>query len=726
MAGFAVAAPLTVELPSGSGSGAIALPAAGPGAVGPVGLRLLDGRAEVDGREQPLRGSWRRDGGAVRWRGEGVEATVTARAAGTLTVLDIGLAATREPVWVRAEVRLPFAFAAAWGLFDGREARDGGAGEARQVQLLGTFPAVAAWSGQQGLAVGLDPGCQVSELALAVRSPDGRHGALTVSAPLVLDPGRPETLSVAVTSFDPAPFGLLELIERWHAAFPDVYRPAEGIDPRLLSACAAGSADGEPDQELWHGEFDGQTVCGEARCGWEWAYAPFLIAGDPVGRDEHRDLLSPAEPESEGLEAFRARRRERFAAIAAKGVAPAFYLVNWIDQRLADRYADSLIRPEDVADDWGTTQSGWICGEATDVRAFPWAGALGDQLQRDLPELAAGLPLAGFAVDLASGDARYRPSRYLPARAYDQRGAWVHEAIGLASLLRYAHTLRTSDGRYRCGVTASLYGDGHYAVYGQVDNVIGEGTVDQVLADSARAERDRWLLGRKPRCWYIHLHHDELGNRIDTQAMTAEGLRQVVRARWDRAILWSFRFGWLPSPDLVYGYAPMLRALPLIHDCVRAGWHPVPAMTADQPLWLARYGEGLETRLVVMNPDDRPLTATVRVHSRFLGRGTYLLANADGSATDNVLREGDVILTVPLPERSWALFLAVGRHHDGQATVTVRTSPRYDPTRRPREVGVIESHLPGSPPFFFTRAVAASAELYQKAGLVRGELLEAR
>ncbi len=534
------------------------------------------------------------------------------------------------------------------------------------------------------------------------------------------------TFSAPLTGFDPAPFGLLELIERWHAAFPGVYRPAEGIDPRLLSACAAGSADGEPDPELWHGEFDGQAICAEARCGWEWTYAPFLIAGDPVGREEHRDLLGPAESESEGLEAFRERRRARFAAIVAKGLAPAFYLVNWIDQRLADQFTDSLIRHEDVADDWGATQTGWIRGEATDVRAFPWADSLGDQFQRDLPELAAGLPLAGLAVDLAAGNARFRPARYLPGRAYDQRGAWIHEGLGLAALLRYAHTLRTGDDRYRCGATASLYGDGHYAVYGQVDNVIGEATVDEVLADPARAERDRWLLGRKPRCWYVLLHHDELGNRIDTQAMTAEGLRQVVRSRWDRAILWSFRFGWLPSPDLVYGYAPMLRALPLIHDCVRAGWHPVPAMTAEQPLWLARYGEGLETRLVVMNPDDRPITATVRVHSHSLGQGTYLLANADGSATDNVLRDGDVILTVPLPERSWALFLAVGRHRDGQATVTVRTSPRYDPTRRSREVGVIESHLPGSPPFFFTRAVAASAELYQKAGLVRGELLETR
>ncbi|NUQ00539.1 MAG: hypothetical protein HUU35_11860, partial [Armatimonadetes bacterium] len=181
--------------------------------------------------------------------------------------------------------------------------------------------------------------------------------------------------------------------------------------------------------------------------------------------------------------------------------------------------------------------------------------------------------------------------------------------------------------------------------------------------------------------------------------------------------------GWLPSPDLVYGYAPMRRALPLIADCVRAGWRAVPAMSTSAPLWLARYGDGLETRLVVMNPHDRrAVQAEVRVHSRFVGSGGTLYANADGAPTVNRLEGQDVLLEVDLPPRSWRCFVAVGRHHGGTVPVTVQTTPRQ--TTMPAEVGVVRTHLPTTPAFYFTAATAASREFYEQAGLVAEELPE--
>lgn len=717
----------TVALPDGGDGSAIPLQAAGQRGA----IAFHDGRTEVfDGGVHQRHGAWRTVEGVTEWRGEGgVTARLELEPVGSLAVLSVTITAHEGPEWVRTEVRLPFAFPADWWAFDGRGERPGRRGQIRQRRLLGTFPAVAAYDRQSGIGIGLAPDCWVSTLEPAILAPDGKHGAVALSVPLALDPGRPETLRFALCRFVPGPFGALPLIQRWHDSFVDSFCPAEGIDPRVLQGSAAGAVDHRPDPKHWPDGFDGRAVCAGARVGWEWKYAKFKSGGDLVGREDDWNLYTPdraSAPYLGTLEAFLAWRGDNFAYTESEcGVAPLFYYINWVDEHLAPRFADSLIRAEDVFDGRGAKITRWIHTYSTDVRAFPWANSLGDRLAEDMAWLCDHLPIAGFAHDVAVGGSRYRPVRYLPGRAYDRDGVWVDEGLGIAATLRHAHSLRTGDGRYRCGTSANFTGEAHYAIVTETDNPIFEGTVYGALGDARRATRDRWLLGRKPRSWYVHLYSDDVGNAVDPDKLDAEQLRDVLRSRWDSAILWSFRFGWLPCPDLVYGYAPMLRALPLLHDCVAAGWQAVPAMTADQPLWLARYGTGLETRLVVMNPHDSlARQARVRVWCRWLGEGGFVFANADGSATENRFEGDDTLLTVELPPRSWRLYLCVGRRNGGPASLTVETQPRYDPRGGPDPVGVIESHMGVNPPFFVLPRLEATKRVYEKAELIRRELPE--
>lgn len=714
-AGAQEGAELEVLLPQGAGSGEVRL--TGRAGLGDPVVSFLDGRADQAGRAVAMEGTWRRVGEAVEWSGP-FQARLTVRQAAELPVVDLRLTARGAPVWLRVVVRLPFAFDE-WRCFDGRGDRPSRAGRITQRRVLGTFPAVAAFDDRGGWGLGLDPGCWVSRFELGTLAPDGRHGQLTVAVPIVVEPGHPETLSVALSRFETGPFGYLPMIEQWHTAFPTRFRPADGIDRRLLAACAAGAADEEPVEGLHPNGFDAAAICRGAGAGWEWKYAKFKMGGDLLGRPEAWSRYVPEKAAAVyrgGLEQFQAWRQRNFARTEGLGVANAFYLINWVDEALAPDFADSLIAAEDAYDHRGVKIKSWIHTYTTDERAYPWGNSLGARLREDVAAIVKQLPVSAVAHDVAVGGSRYRPRSYQPGQSYDEQGAYVDEGLGIAQLMRYAHSLKTTAAR-RCGTTANLYAGSHYAIVTETDHAIFEGTAYQGLLSPADALRDRLLLGAKPRSWFVHLYQDDIGNLVDSAERTPEALREILRARWDTVILWSLRFGWLPCPDLAYGYAPMRRALPVIADCVQAGWKPVSAMSTAEPLWLARYGSGLETRLVVMNPHDRrAVRAEVRVHSRFVGSGGTLYANGDGSPTTNRLEGQDVLLEVDLPPRSWRLFVAVGRHHGGTVPITVRTSPRV--AAMGQEVGVVRTHLPTTPGFYFGAATAASRAFYERAGVV--------
>jgi len=725
--GMAVGEPvLKVSLPNGSGQGSVKLPISGTGMAPLAELRFYDGRAELArGEVVDLPGKWRRDGDSVAWTGPSVRARVIIQPAGDLTLVVVQLTADASS-WVRAELQMPLAFGGPWRLFDGRTERDGRRGSVMQRHVIGTFPALAAYDAQRGVGVGLDPTCFVSSFEPLILAPDGKHGYLGFSVPLALDAGRAETLRFAIGAFQPGPFGVLPLIDAWHAAFPKAYQPAPNLDPRLAQGCATGAADYEPVDRLWPDGYDTQAIREGAWSGWEWKYAKFKLGGDLVGRPETWGLLAPdkaAEAFKGSLPDFLAWRKANFEFTQQAGVAPMFYVINWVSGELRSRFEDSLIAADDAFDHRGVTIQGWVHTFTTDHRAYPWNNGLGDQLKSDLDDLLVQLPLAGFAHDVAVGGSRYRPVRWESGRSYDARGVWLDEGLGIARLLHHVHSLKATTGDYQCGTAANFFADTHYAIAATSDTAIYEGGVYDALASPEAAWRDRLLLGRKPRCWYVHTYRDDIGLRVPFEDLSGAELQSILRSRWDEAILWSFRFGWLPCPDLVYGYAPMHRALPVIHDCVQAGWRAVPAMTADQPVWLARYGERLNTRLVVMNPHDTEArTVNVKVLSSYLGGGPYLFASADGQPTANQVTGQDVVLTVTLPPRAWQVFYAVGRHGGGAATATVRTMARYDPAARPDQVGVIQTHLPQVAPFRLTGRYAPTQEFYEQAGMVRREL----
>ncbi|MCC7494214.1 MAG: hypothetical protein IT204_17780 [Fimbriimonadaceae bacterium] len=706
---------VTVALPAGPGTFGVPLTVSGPGLKG-AALRFFDGRVELGtAGEAALPGIWRAVGGKIVWTGERLDAQISLRGSPALPLIEVKVAALREPVWVRVALQLPFTMASGWTVFDGRGTQPGAAGLKEQRELRGTFPAVAAYDARRGVAVGLDPGCWVSRYRLQVASNDGLKGLLTCAVPLAIDAGKPETLTFALASFDPGAFGYLPAIEQWHDSFV-AFRPAAGIDPRVLRACANGAADRPPHPAV-RADWDGAALCRATGAGWDWKIGCYRRGGDLVGRpDRWGDSLGPGAPDwLQTPEALAAWRRAQFQHTAAIDVAPLLGLVNWVDEAYRERFADSLITAADVPDGRGASATGWPLRWTANRRAYPANNSFGDQLLRDLTDLLPTLAPAGVAHDLATGGAKYRPRRWQAGRSYDERGVWTDEGLGIAQFLRQVHSLKRAGSSTRLATAGSFYGDALYPIVAETDVAVHDANPHTALQDPAGALRDRLLLGRKTRCWLHRRSADDLGTRPDLPADPA-GARALLQWRWDTALLWCLRFGWLPSPDLVNGYAPAHRLAPLIADCVRAGWRPVPAVTAPQPLWLARYGRGFDTRLVVANPHlTQAVSAQLTVHNRFIGEGVWLFARGDGEPTTNHLRSPNVGLTIDLPPRGWMIYYAAGRHGGGEGALEVRLDRRWSNAAIPQP-GRVETSDPTLPAWFFDPGCEATGALWELAG----------
>ena len=559
-----------------------------------------------------------------------------------------------EPQQVEVWLDVPFAGKGEWQFWDGRAARKGGAGralsqEARAASLVGTFPLSCAYGPAGGAAVGLEPSELRSWFAF-----HAEPGVMRCSTRAVLAAGETETVRLVSFAF-PAEFGYRAAVQIYQEAFPQWFRPAPGIDPRVLTGCGTGAfhyidtPDNPPAPIVSPAELGRRT-----RNRWEWCYAPYKYGGDMLLRPETWDLYPVTKARKEFTEptpeAYRKLRQDGFNEMNGWGIAPMFYFINWVDEKMADRFKDSLLAADDVFDHRGIRISSWIHTFTTDVRAH-WGGtSLGKHTREEMRVLSGQLPLSGWAHDVAVGGSHYRGEGIwrTPGRAYDARGAYVDEGIGVAQMLDYAHSLR--QGAYRQAVVANNTPCA-YPIAFRVDNSIYEGVADSALARRTEMERARLMHGSKPRSLYHHNLSLALGSKFDWEGLSREQLRVLLRRLWDHSLLFCLHQGYLPSPDLAFGYRRAAALAPIIAELAAAGWQPVPAMRTEAPLWLARYGRGAGTWLVLLNPLDSEVAATVRVEQEWLSsrQSAFLFAAHDGADTPQLLAGGRTTLSVKVP-----------------------------------------------------------------------------
>jgi len=550
-------------------------------------------------------------------------------------------------MWIELGLEMQLATAASLTLFDGYQEIHSPSKAVKSEDLRRNFPLAIAWTTQAAVGVGVSPTELVSYLRHEYRPEEG--GVLGSYARIVVDPGATESVSF-VTCATRGEWGEYEVFEAYYDSFPSYFRARPDVDPR---ATMGGAEYRAYPVRAWSPE-----LCRRLWAGWEWCYAPFRRTGDIVGRKELWDY-KPARP----FRGFRAMKWEEFHAWRKKAfadgekkcnVAMMFYVPAqiWCEERLArERYADALTTDPRVRTYFGQP---WVTPNDNESRVFPYGTSFGRQGRADMRQVAEELQLSGFAFDTAGGVARYRGPALarLKHRAWDDDGVFCNENVAVALLMDFVHSLRV---RGRPLAVVANIGTGVYTSCLHCDSAMFEG--EPWKGHRTAADPLRWKMGHKTCVWWEGYG---LQNFVDVDRVTAAQAKAIYRGLADFTLLQSLRIGLIPPPNFTQGMRKLVHWLPAITDCVRAGWEPVPAARAPEPLWTSRYGRGVETCIVVAHETGEARIAEVTIENERLGPDAYLFVPYHGGALTNRIVNGETRVQVRVPVRTPVLLRAVG------------------------------------------------------------------
>ncbi len=560
-----------------------------------------------------------------------------------------------EQLWVKPALNLPLFFKGnSINYWDGTTLAEGFSGAAVNNRLFGQFPAVGVYDGEAGLSVGI-PATQVSSYIEASLNYTGTK-TLSYAVKMVVDSGKTESCEFIIFGFKPE-YGYSNAVDLYYNKYPSCFKPADGID---LHALTTGEAQWAQSFEVAHtGESYEQFR--RSYSGIIWWYAPFRKAGDWWGSEEEWKIPLKHEDKMEArfkvpLTEFQAERRKVVKSAALKGTYPLAYIIGWCEEDLAKRkYPNQIMVSHDGA---MLLRDAWVQGFTSD-QCMWWGGKFAEDTRADVAKLVKDLEITGVAFDCADGGARARESNDItgfPGRAYDEHGVYCEQGISIGRMMEYVHSLKRDNTRM--ATWANLNAPGSYLVATHADTVLIEPSLSDVLQDIPKFERMRYMLGSKPRQFYLFLGAETIGNTVDWKSMSAEQIRSYYRVLWDRALLVSFKLAMLPASDMVNGYSKMIKAMPVLTTLVTEGWQPVPAIKLNADLWTSRYGRDLKSYIFVGNQSDTKQALNAAVDNKYLGKGSYLFSKYDGGELKNDITNGQTHLDFILESKDYQVIKA--------------------------------------------------------------------
>lgn len=479
------------------------------------------------------------------------------------------------------------------------------------------IPLCAAWSEAGGAAVGTNPREHLSFIATRGEPLADAGARIETCTRIVLDPGQQLQVELLLCGMS-GRWGRGEALHWWYASAPELFRPAGGIDPRVLRA--SGQYLAWKRNPLIQEDYAVRERARRCHVGWDWCIGPFKRVGDIVARKEWFDY-DPALPErmdeTDRLpwSEYRAQRRARFQTGERLGVAMLFYTPSqiWCEEQLArEHFEDAIVRDPSVST---RHPNGYVKRHEAVVRVFPHNTSWGEQSKRDLAEVSEQLGLYGFAFDTATGPAKYRGPGMdgLPERGWDEDGPFVREGVAIRRLMEHVHTLEHEDGT-TVAVVANIRHSADYNCCMGADAALFEGEPWKGLRGREWALRD--AIGTKPACWWEHYALDSL---VDYENMTREEIAAAYQGMADFTAIESLHMGFWPTAAYSRGFESMTRRyLPRIEACIAAGWQPVTAAHSDDFTWITRYGSGLGTHIAVGNETAEPAEGTLALSREWL------------------------------------------------------------------------------------------------------------
>lgn len=644
------------------GQGAVGVDLAGRAATAGRALTLTDGRS---GAELPVpvlsdpRVAPDGSAGVTRWQTEGLSGELGMVARPDALELSVTVANPGpEQRWLTLTLALPVPLDEGWSAWDGATETPAVSAPAYSSGISKVFPMACAYDSARGLALGLQPQMMVSAISLG--ADPASPCPLFVWVRLVVDAGEAESVGFVVYPFTPR-FGWRDALERYYRLYPEWFTPREGTDPQLWGTGGYLGSGGSP-------------LCWEEarrfRFGWDWGYAPYRFTGDWYAHPEYYDGAFG------DLDAWHEKMRREVEVEGRAAVALSYIIPQFVNADLArEHFPDAL--PRDASGRVVVSEGSWVKQDEVITPGYIWGTSMQELSLRGLTELAEKRGAEGISFDNAAGTGmRYGPGpENSPGRAFTPgaNGAvWAAEGISYAGHMDHVHSL--SNGEHRLMVAAN--GPRCLLTCFRTDVAMHEAAP---WHDTDSLQAMRRLLGHKPIiCWEDHPEKELLWEQ-----MSPEELRLALRRDFEFWVMYGLWQGITPAAHRVRGNLILQRHLDELLAVQRAGWWPVPAMRADDDLWLGRFGEGTGTILTLGNATGADVNAEVEVLTRYLGPGCWGLVPFDGAPGLTVANDdGSARLSLPIANRTTAVLraaLQVEGADDLTVTFAGLTGPEGEP-----------------------------------------------
>ncbi|MEX0777952.1 MAG: hypothetical protein WD042_19795 [Phycisphaeraceae bacterium] len=531
-----------------------------------------------------------------------------------------------ETRFVGVRLKLTVALAGPVKFWDGLDHHADVARGVQRTDINAVFPLACLYSDTAGVAVGIDANELYSWLGRKAGPQE-----LAYETRIVLKPGKQARLHFVAVAFE-SQWGYREALDLYYTTYPSVFFPHPEIDPRLWK----GINSGDKATKAWHeGRYPERFR--RARATSSWTYASYRRGGDIYGRPEYWEYLSTKDQVAwqahhlhgkTDLEAFKALRKQWYDTSRQANVAQQFYMVNYSERQLAQEvYPDSIIKPLALFQSLPQAE--------TAIQMFPW-GKFGQQVREDMKLLAQEINVAGWAHDTAYGRLKYRGPLIwdFDHIAFDEEGPYVCTGVPVSLMIRHMHTLPVLGGRYKagCEINAMDYYGANFAA----DHSMIEASHGWVVPYN---EKDPYrqigiLAGQTPLDLHNSIRQDKTGALINWWEYSPQQIELYYRIAFEYQVQYMLLHGAKPSPSYLWGVPKMLAITDMLIDLTTRGKYAVPAVNVPQDLLTSRYGQGLRSVVVVMNPQAQTVKGAATYRGKDLsGRAPIFCEYGGGPIT---------------------------------------------------------------------------------------------
>lgn len=509
------------------------------------------------------------------------------------------------------------------------------------------FPAHAALADGRAVVLGVNPSYLYSRVDSSLQDAEGKS-ALRLAFPVYLEPGRSFRYSFVLAAV-PAQHGYHDVIQTWYDLFPESFRPVPGVHPDLISS--------ETGYLFWNAEKKGIAYNGDlirrifgGYGTWEWCYKPFVRGGDWAISDEWS--VGWRGYTKERVEAARVRTRERLASAERQLVAPMWYLnVKWTEWTLWEKHFPEIA----MRKEGNEKRKCW--GQDTVLGVYSWGGAYGKLFQQSLERIAREYPAAkGVGWDSCFAHAEI-PADHAgfaetEPKSFYQRQPMALEAVGISNLLDFNR--QQINGGRPMGNAVNFKLTSPYMIGVRTDAGLYEGNPMQLPERLMRIEAMRMRMGSpKTIAWHKHGGPDYV-KWVDWADMSPAEARDAYAQIADNTRFLSYYWGCIPAPHLpAMGVRSLCESLPELISLVRQGWQPSPAVSGGEAVLLARYGQGLGSRIVVIHPGFSEQEVILQFTPDYWQQqGVWVVPEQVGVQTVSTLSAGGTAVSLRVAPRS--------------------------------------------------------------------------